>query len=282
MLKNKLPESTLNLLPSGYQQIGDILIINLHQDLENYSKEIGEVILKNIPRVRIVCNRKGPIIGQYREPILDVIAGDNNTITIHRENHCLFKIDVSKLMFAKGNIKERGRLPHLIVEGETIVDMFAGIGYFSIPIAVLAKPKKVFAIDINPTAIEFLKENISLNKVEDKVVPLLGDCREVAQTLGKIADRVIMGFLPETYKFLPTAFTILKKEGGIIHYHDVFFEDELFEKPVEILKKYAINNGYKLKEVLHKRIVKGYAPKKYHIVTDTEFCGQNGNISKDR
>jgi tRNA wybutosine-synthesizing protein 2 len=264
-------ENFENILPKGYQKIGDIVIISLHPSLIKYEKKIGEIILKNIPNVRVVCRKTGPVEGEIKKPQLKVIAGDKNTETIHKEGKCIYKMDVRKIMFSKGNINERHRLQKQVKEGEVIVDLFAGIGYFSIGIAKFCNPKIIYAIDVNPIAIEYLRENIKLNKVEGKIVPILGDCREVVRKLGKIADRVIMGFLPGTYRFLDSAFSVLKEEGGIIHYHDVFKEEELFEKPIEILKNAAERNGYKLSEILYKGIVKSYAPRIYHIVIDTKF-----------
>jgi len=270
ILDEILPEFK-EILPRGYQKIGDIVVISLHPNLIKYEKKIGETILKNLPNVRVVCRRIGPVKGEMKEPQLKVIAGEENTETIHKEGKCIYKLDVRKIMFSKGNINERHRLQKQVKEGEVIVDLFAGIGYFSIGIAKFCKPKIIYAIDVNPTAIEYLKENIRLNKVEGKIVPIVGDCREVVRKLGKIADRVIMGFLPGTYRFLDSAFSVLKEEGGIIHYHDTFKKEELFEKPIEILRNAAERNGYKLSEILYKGIVKSYAPRIYHIVIDAKF-----------
>ena len=155
----------------------------------------------------------------------------------------------------------------LVREGEVVVDMFAGIGYFTIPIAVLAKPSKIYAIDLNPVSIDFLKENIKLNGVEKKVIPILGDCREVVQKLGSIADRVIMGYIPNTYKFIPYALKVVKRTGGIIHYHDIAKQEDLFEKPINTLKEAILKHNFNIK-ILYRGIVKSYAPKVYHIVID--------------
>ncbi len=268
-LKDELTSEQLELLPSGYQKIGDIIVVNINPEITEFENEIGKLILKNIPKIRTVCSRTGSIISEERLPQMKVIAGDENTETIHRENGCLYKLDVSKIMFAKGNLKERHRLQELVKPNETIVDMFCGIGYFSIGIAKFAKPSKTYAIDINPESILYLRENIQLNKVSN-IEPILGDCREVAKKLGKIADRVIMGYLPNTSEYLDSAFAVLK-EKGVIHYHHVFKEEDLWDRPIEILKKSAEKNGYVLKEILYKGIVKPYAPKVFHAVIDAEF-----------
>lgn len=270
-LKDELTPEQLELLPSAYQKIGDIVIINLDPEILKFENEIGKLIIKNIPNTKTVCKRTGDIVGEERLPQLEVIVGDNNTETIHKENGCLYKLDVSKVMFAKGNLEERGRILKLVKQNEVIVDLFSGIGYFSIPIAKFAKPSKIYTIDINPTSILYLQENIQLNKVEGKIETNLGDCRQVAKKLGKIADRVIVGYLPNTKKFLDSAFFVLKEKGGIIHYHDAFKEENLWDEPLEILEKSAEKNGYVLEKILEKRIVKSYAPKVFHVVIDAKF-----------
>jgi len=102
----------------------------------------------------------------------------------------------------------------------------------------------------------------------------LGDCREVVKKLGPIADRVIMGYLPETWKFLPYALKVIKPTGGIIHYHDVFRKEELYEKPIQILKEIAEKEKFNLIKILYRGIVKQYAPRIYHIVIDAFFRPQ--------
>jgi tRNA wybutosine-synthesizing protein 2 len=268
-LGKRIPEERLGMLPSGFQMLGRIVILNLPGELHEHSKDIGRVVLKNLPRVRTVCMRTGPVEGELREPGISVIAGEKNTVTIHRENRCLYKIDVAKLMFSKGNLFERGRLPGLVRSGETVVDMFAGIGYFSIPIARLADPGRVFAIEKNPVAIEYLKENLRLNRVQERVTPVFGDCREVR--FGDIGDRIIMGFLPNTYEYLPAAFEALRPEGGVIHYHDTFPGEELWERPLHILETSCFRHGYVLDRVTYKNTVKEYSPDVFHVVLDAEF-----------
>lgn len=265
-LRGRISEDELKSLPSGFQRIGNIIIVNLKPELKQFKGEIGEIILDCFRDVKTVCNKFGRAKNQTRTPSIGVIAGDG-TETIHTENGCFYKIDVAKLMFAKGNVRERGRLPLLVKPGETVVDMFCGLGYFTIPIAKLAKPKKIYAIDINPIAIDFLKENIKLNLVSC-VETILGDNRTVS--LPEKADRVIMGYLPRTYEFLPAAFGFLK-DNGVIHYHDTFRENELWEKPRKILGEQAQKAGYWLDKISYKAVVKQFAPRICHIVIDAKF-----------
>ncbi len=263
-LKGKIPAGKLKFLPSGFQRIGDIIILNLNPELDRYSRHIGRIVLDEF-RIKTVCAKTGGIKGDTRKPSVKKIAG-NGTETIHRENGCMYRLDVTRIMFAKGNVRERGRIAGIVKSGETVVDMFAGIGYFSIPIAKFSSAEKIIAVDKNPEAIKYLKENIKLNKIKN-IEPVLGDCRKIR--MENAADRIIMGYLPGTEKFLPAAFSFLKN-SGTIHYHNICPKDKLWKKPLEELKRDAEKSGYRL-EKAGKRIVKQYSPGIYHVVLDGFF-----------
>ena len=234
--------------------IGDILVVKKVPD------DLEEII--ELPYINKVV-KLGKIHGQKREPEVEVIYGEG-TETIHKENYCKFKFDVSKIMWSKGNTGERQRMSKLPQSNETIIDMFAGIGYFTIPMAVHSKPKKIYAIEINPTSYNYLCENIKLNKVEDIVEPILGDCGK--QEFDHIADRIMMGYIGTTHHYLDSAMQYLKN-GGIIHYHESTPEPILFERPVKRVKEAAEKVDRKI-EVLNKRTIKKYSPGVYHTVVD--------------
>jgi tRNA wybutosine-synthesizing protein 2 len=267
-LKDKLPKKELLLLPSSYQKIGDIVILNLKKELWKYDDLIGNIVLEKIPNTKSVFRRKGFIETGLRTPQIKWISGINNTVTIHKEHGIIYKLDVKNIMFSKGNLNERKRIVKQIKKGETIVDMFAGIGYFCLGIAKFSEAEKIYAIEINPKSYEYLLENIKLNKVESKIVPILGDCVIVIPKLGKIADRVIMGLLPSCEEYLKDAMKVIRP-NGIIHYHGIAKEDgdkKLFED-VETAAKIE---GCKVK-LIKKTKVKSYAPKVYHFVVDCKI-----------
>ncbi len=264
--KLKLPKKELSLLPSSYQKIGDIVIINSKKKLWKYDKEIGKVILENIPKTRTVCRRTDFITGQFRQPSVKIISGEKNTETIHREHEISYKLDVAKIMFSKGNLTERRRLINQIKQDEVIVDMFAGIGYFSIGLGKFSKAKKVYAIELNPESYHYLWENIKLNKVENKVTPMFGDCKKECESLGKIADRVLMGLIPTPKDYLDTVMKVIKK-NGIIHYHSTIPEDESHEKLLFEINDIAVKYGFQVELISWKK-VKSYSPKVDHVVLD--------------
>lgn len=265
-LKDLTPEES-RLLPSGYQRVGDVIILSLHPSLRPRFNAIGMAVSRKF-RVPSVCARTGPVKGELREPQIELIAG-KSTVTTHRENGILYRMDVSKAMFSKGNVSERGRIARSVKKGETVVDMFAGIGYFSLPIAKTGKPRVVYAIELNPLSMEYLKQNIRLNGLAGRIAPILGDCRKVP--MGSVADRVVMGYLPETWRYLEAALSFLNPVGGTIHYHDLYPRESLWDEPIERLEKHAFRYGFRLSRPSGKRIVKQYAPGKYHVVIDAKF-----------
>lgn len=254
-----IPAYEKKFLPSGWQVIGDIIIVSLKRELENRKEEIGRALLSLYPGCRTVLLDHG-IKGNMRQPTREIIAGEK-TETIHKENGCLFMLDAMRIMYSRGNLAERRRMSKS-GKGEIVVDMFAGIGYFSIPMAVHSKPRKIFAIEINPEAFGYLKENIKLNKVGDIIEPVLGDCA-VATPCG-VADRVIMGYL-NAHEYLEQSIRALL-HGGIIHYHEAV-PGAVMHRPVERIIEAAGKLGRKAGIIKVWRIKK-YAPGVWHVVVD--------------
>ncbi len=266
LLEGVIPDSLLDLIPHKWQLLGNILICNIKPELLPYEYEIGVALTKIEKRAKIVARKLAPPVGEMRIPQLKKIVGDGSTEVVHRENHCVFKLDPFKVLFSPGNSNERLRVSQLVREGEVVVDLFSCVGQFAIPIAVHSKPLRVYAIEINPEAYKYLVTNILLNEVAGVVKPILGDCRKVAPV--GIADRVIMGLITGTEKYLDTAFNSLKENGGIIHYHEAFPRRFLPER-VETIKKKAQQKSFRIKHLNVKK-VKKYAPKIDHIVMDVE------------
>ncbi|NJD53446.1 MAG: class I SAM-dependent methyltransferase family protein [Candidatus Methanoperedens sp.] len=254
-----IPDTEKKLLPRGWQVIGKIIIVTLNENLEHRKKEVGEALLTLYPRCKTVLLDRG-IIGRMREPLREIIAG-SCTETIHKENGCFFKLDTMRVMFSQGNLAEKKRMSRL-GKDETVVDMFAGVGYFSIPMAVHSKPKKIISIEINPVSFGFLKENITLNRAGNIIVPIAGDCAEV--TPCAIADRVIMGYL-DGHEYLPQGISALLP-GGILHYHEAVPE-AIEQRPAERILDASKRHGRSAKIIGMHRIKK-YAPGVWHVVVD--------------
>ncbi|MCD6147339.1 MAG: class I SAM-dependent methyltransferase family protein [Thermoplasmata archaeon] len=251
------------LLPKKWEKFGDVLVIKFPGGFER--KEEVAKIYADVLKCRTVLEDVGGIMGVKRKPLVKHIYGDKNAETIHVENKIKFMFDASKIMFSSGNVDERIRMAHAGNEGEVVVDMFAGIGYFSIPIAVYSKTE-VYACEINDVAYNYLKKNIKLNNVEKNVTALYGDCRDVAPR--NAADRVIMGYF-KSKNFLPYAMEVLRGGKGIIHYHTTCPKSSFPEEPFSDVKKAALDYGKSVEMVFHKK-VKSYAPGIIHGVIDVK------------
>ena len=262
--KSIMPSSAVQLLPKKWEKIGEVLLLKIPHELRQYQTSIGKIYAL-VLSCKSVLNEKGAIDGLFRVPDVELIWGDPNTCTVHYENRIRFRLDPAKLMFSSGNIDERKRMATIANKEETVVDMFAGIGYFSIPLAVYSRPKKVFACEINPDAYMFLKQNIVLNDVTDIVEPILGDNQKTAPR--NVADRVLMGYFGETGSYFQTALSCLKEDGGMVHYHDLFPDRKVPEEVMKNVLKMADHAGRRvtLKKV---RKVKSFAPGISHYVFD--------------
>ena len=239
-----------------YKKIGDILILDngyTGNDFEELSQRHNVKTVMKIDHIQ----------GSKREPVCKVLYG-SETETINKENGCLFKLDLTKVMWSKGNNNERLRIAKLVEDGETVIDMFAGIGYFSIPIGVHADAREVIAIEINPNSYHYLCENIRLNKL-DNITPILGDCMDV--TPGYKADRIIMGYVKTTHHYLKAAIGSLN-EGGILHYHETVPEKLMDTRPLERIISEA--DGREV-ELLKLNKIKKYSPGVWHVVADARI-----------
>lgn len=250
-------------LPKKWEKLGDVLVIKIPDELRGKEKTIARAYAKAL-KCREVLEDRG-IYGKERKPKMLHLYGNGKTETVHMENGIKFKMDVSKVMFSSGNIDERQRMAHISNEKEVVVDLFAGIGYFSIPMAVYSSPR-IYACEINPIAFNYLKENIKLNGIEDRVKPLLGNCNEVAPR--KIADRVIMGYL-DAKDFLPIGIQSLNGKG-IIHYHEACPNKLLPKRLFRNLER-AIDSFNKRAKILNYKKIKSYAPGVSHIVADVKI-----------
>ena len=255
-----LPGEVLEGLPMRWEYVGDIIIIRLEDNAELYKERIGRAYAEELDASTVCVDRKG-VSGEFRRPSMETIYG-TETESVRLENGILYDFDVTKVMFASGNVDERERMKMLDCTGETVVDMFAGIGYFTLPIAKFANPKKVIACEKNPDSYEFLVKNISLNGVEDKVIPVLGDNRDLDMGMA-FADRILMGYVQITSEFIPKALEMIRP-GGMIHYHDTFYINEYEAKIREIFDGYCPGR-YSIEGI---REVKSFAPSVSHYVAD--------------
>ena len=251
-------EDLLGFMPH-YEIIGDIALIEADDsDIDR----IGEALLKFHPHVNTVLGATSPVVGEYRVREFVLVAGVDKTETIHKEYGCRYAVDLAKAYFTPRLSTERERILSWIKPDDVIVDMFAGVGPYSILIAKKADPKRVVAIDKNPAAVEFLRRNVVLNSV-DNVEVVEGDANVESERFAGIADHVIMNLPHNAYDFLDSAVKLVKP-GGMIHYYGMTHEDDLFDGSIGLIEAAAKRVGRGI-EVLERRTVRSYAPHQYNI-----------------
>jgi tRNA (guanine37-N1)-methyltransferase len=251
---------------SSYDVIGDIAILEIPSGFENYQSEISEILLKSKGNIKAVFKKQSALEGAERIRKLKWLWGENRTKTVHREHGCQFKLDIAKVFFSPRLSYERQRIKEQVKKGETIVDMFAGVGPYSIEIAK-QRDVTVLGYDINETAIEYFKENIRINKVADRVEADLGDCRKLVPK--GWADRCIMNLPKNGREFFRTALNILKSDGGIIHYYGISPRENPYEEAKQYILKEAQEIGRRA-EIIGKRVVRSYSPSEVHIALDVK------------
>ncbi|MEM3522059.1 MAG: class I SAM-dependent methyltransferase family protein [Candidatus Bathyarchaeia archaeon] len=271
LVENALPPYLLASIPRSIDIVGNVAIVEVPEELSDYKRIIGEAILKLNKNLHTVLAKLGPTSDIYRIKPLEVIAGKGETLTIHKEHGCLYKLDLKKVYFSPRLSYEHNRVSSQVKDGEVIIDMFAGVGPFSILIAKRYRKVKVYAIDINPNAIIFLTENIILNRVKGKVIPILGDSKRlINELLIKKADRVIMNFPSNSLEFIEVACKSLKDNGGILNFYAFISElKELEELKNELNKRISMSGRY-VKSFIETRIVRAIAPYKWQVAIDIE------------
>jgi tRNA (guanine37-N1)-methyltransferase len=276
-------EAILGFKPS-FEIIGDIAVLTEAVN-ETSEQLVAHALMERHKNIKVVAKRVSPVEGIFRTRKLELIAGENRTETIHREHGCTYKLDLEKVYFNPRLAGERNRVASQLDRSneEEIIDMFAGVGSFSIQLAKRAPQSHVTAIDINPDAIRYLRENIRLNGVRN-IEAVEGDVKEIYTQFRDKADRIIMNLPKSAYTFLREAVSMLNPQGGFIHFYDLesSYSDEMakrsksVERAITQAKEKIMAHVQELSEEFHldsveirdARRVKAYAPYTYIIGID--------------
>jgi tRNA (guanine37-N1)-methyltransferase len=251
-------EDLLEVVPH-FEIVGDIALI---EDDVAEPEKMADAIMKVKKNVKTVLAAQSPVEGEFRTRRFRTIAGEDRTSTIHREYGSRFYIDLERAYFTPRLATERSRILEQVTEGQTVVDMFAGVGPYSIMFARKSSDIRVIAIDKNPDAVEFLRRNVELNSVPN-VEAIEGDANLEAEKYAGIADHVIMNLPHNANEFLDAAVKICAP-GGIIHYYDITPEDDLFESSLKLIDEAAKRAGRNT-ELVESRIVRSYAPHQFNV-----------------
>lgn len=261
LLEDELTCDEIENLKTAFDTIGDIVILEIPDNLYDKRQLIGEAAHKFTKR-KAIYMKKSAIKGTIRIRDLEFLAGVDDSVTIHKEHGIRLKLDVREVYFSPRLATERKRVMESVRDGEKILDMFCGIGPFPIVIA-RNKDVEITAVDINDTAIDYLEENIELNKLKGTIKPCCGDVREVAKSFNCTFDRIIMNLPGLAYTFLDVAVDLIN-EGGIINYYE--FSDG-YEQGIKRLESACESAGKKV-EIINCRKVKSISPDEWHVAID--------------
>ena len=274
-LASKLTPQELKLLSGSFDLVGDIAVVRMKKSLLEKSEVIAEAVMAANKRVKTVLCQVGAVSGTFRLRELEWIAGEKKTETIHREHGCLLCMDLSKAYFSPRLAFERMRVAKQVQPGEVIVNMFAGIGCFSVIIAKHSKATKIFSIDINPNAVKLMRENVRLNHLTYRVIPMEGDARKIIETgLQGVADRVLMPLPEKSLEYLEAAIAALKPAGGYVHYYShahASKKENSIDKVVKEASKKMAELGI-LFHIKHSDIVRTVGPNWYQVILDIQIA----------
>jgi tRNA (guanine37-N1)-methyltransferase len=283
ILSQNLSSEEVVQVYNSYDVVGDIAIIRSTWASGKYRRKIAEAIMGVHRNVKTVLAQTSPVHGGFRIRRLEHVAGENKTFTTHVESGCVFSVDVSKCYFSPRLSYEHMRVAKQVKNGEVVVNMFAGVGCFSVLIAKHSNASRVYSIDVNPVAFQSMRNNIRVNRVFGKVIPILGDAAGVIEArLRRVADRVLMPLPEKALEYLPWALSALKAGGGHVHYYDF----EHAKKGEDVVEKVRLGVSEKLAslhvayDVPFGRLVRSTGPNWYQVVLDVVIRGQSGKFNK--
>jgi tRNA (guanine37-N1)-methyltransferase len=269
-LRGKVPEDLLSSTPSSFDILGSrsgaVAVIEIPEELASYEKEIAEAIQAVHRNVRSVLSKDSGREGEYRLRSLRLIAGDSDTEVVHRESGCSFKLDPRVTYFSTRESTERERIAEMVQPGEDVLVLFSGVSPIAICIAKRHPDVTVTAIEINPEAHSYAVDNVRLNKVTDRVKPVLGDVREVCPSLNTVYDRVMMPLPRGAHMFLAVAIPMVKP-GGVLHFYHWAPEDDLFSEAERLVDEAADEAGRRAEFVGGEK-VSLYSPRVYKVRVD--------------
>mgnify|MGYP006277728685 FL=1 len=275
-----MPEDVLGFEPT-YERLGDVVILD--EDDPERARRIADAIAASDLRARTVVNRASKVKGELRvrdwDVLVDAAAEDDSpsdrsahstaTETVHREYGCEFLLDIAEVYFSPRLATERHRVVEQVHEGERVFDMFAGVGPFVVPMA--KRGAEAVGCDLNPVAVDYLRENARRNGVAERVTAIQGDVREVADDYEGWAERLVMNLPHSADGFLDTAVRLAGDEC-VLHYYDIQHEDDPFGPGIEAIRE-AAEPQYDVR-VDTERVVRSYAPHEHNVCVDVTLTAR--------
>jgi tRNA (guanine37-N1)-methyltransferase len=253
-----IPTNLHKYIPKAYDMIGDIVIVDIPEEISELNNTIGSALLDLFPSIISVYRKASSVSGEYRIRELELIAGEGKCETVHLEYGIRISVDVCETYFSPRLGEEHKRVADSVKQNECIIDLFTGVGPFPLHIAKNHE-SEVYAIDINKNAIECLEKSITMNRLKGTIHPIHGDCREAVKSLPK-ANRVIMNLPSKSLEFVDIICDILKPKG-ILYFYYFTSEKSSKEEMIRELNKKLTKFGWKIKKTLDFRKVRDSSPR---------------------
>jgi len=266
------PDGALEGMPRKADVFGNALLLGQKELLHPVWEGVWPAVAA-AAGVDIVARRGEISASPTRDSLVQLLHGDSPWVHV-KENGVLYTLDITKCMFSRGNVTEKARMAAQPARGETIVDLYAGIGYFTIPLAKHAGAANIMSIDWNPAATEALRRNVAANGVQDIVTVYDGDNEQMRQVAGNSADRVMLGLIPSSKRGWPVAVAVLKPSGGVLHVHGNIptgnaSRSKWGAQVAASIRAIAAEQGKQwFVTCTHVEKVKSYAPRVVHAVAD--------------
>ncbi|NWJ08215.1 TYW2 protein, partial [Crypturellus undulatus] len=207
-------------VPRSWQRHGDLILLGEESLRAALWQRLGPTLWETVASAlgaRRVARGGRVLPDGMRSPRVVLLLGQDGWVQ-HVDNGVRYTFDVTKCMFSPGNITEKLRVASLPCAGEVLVDLYAGIGYFTLPYLVHAAAAFAHACEWNGHAVEALRRSLALNGVQDCCRIHHGDNRQLQ--LRDVADRVNLGLIPSSEEGWPVACRVLRKDtGGVLHIH---------------------------------------------------------------
>jgi len=269
-----LETNELRSLWKGVDIVGDIAIIKIPQGLEKNKDGVAESLLALVPYLKVVLGQIGPVESQFRTRKLEWLAGEKRTDTLHREYGCEYKVDLSRMYFSPRLGSERRRIADQVSPGECVVNLYAGVGSFSIMIAKHAKPSRIYSLDLNPAAAHYHALNDALNRVTDTIDVICGEANAIVRSsLKGRADRILLPLPELALHSLETARCALTNGQGFVHCYvfvDAARRREAGGKALHDLNSVLYHLGADGAKACA-RVVRSVGPRRYQVCLDITF-----------
>ncbi len=253
-------------LPRRWERFSDVAIMphgSFQGDAWSSDVVLWEAVAGALGAKRLA--RMGEVSGEFRESGVEMLLGEDDWV-VRRESGVDYGYAMTRCMFSAGNVNERRRMGEVVAEGDVIVDLYAGIGYYTLP-ALVHGGATVHACEWNQEALKALRWGLDANGVKERCTIHEGDNRGTTESLSGTADRVFLGLLPSSEEGLEVAMRVLSPSGGALHVHGLApSKDHLSWVDGVRSSASSLRPGSDISHSLTR--VKSYAPHWDHVVLD--------------